>query len=177
MSSATPICRRRGDFCWTVHTLIRLSHWLYIIESRTMPTSESQDNLDSGYLELSHDGSIHKPCKTAWFWRFPTVKVRHCKLMESAHRPGVSVGTRDSTENPDICIARLRYRRNKYNHLENEFQGVLKRGLGLIYWQMFWIITTHGHICSISLCEVITMSHNWRTNEDTVHQEFDDNMR
>jgi hypothetical protein len=48
--------------------------------------------------------------------------------MESAHRPSVSVGTRKINENPYICVARLRYRRNKYNHLENEFQGVLKKG-------------------------------------------------
>jgi hypothetical protein len=108
---------------------------------------------------------------------FPLLRWGTANWWNLLYRSSASVGTRGSTENTYACVARLKYRRNKYNHLKNEFQGFLKKGGQDLTYTFRFSLKTHGHICSTSLCEVTTMSHNWRVNEDTVHQGFDNNMR
>jgi hypothetical protein len=99
---------------------------LHMFESRDAPTSDSQDDLDSGYVDLREYGSIDIPCKTIWPWSISTVKVRDSKLVESASRWSCFSGHEAQKQNAYVCTARPKYRRYKYNHLKNEFQGFLK---------------------------------------------------
>jgi hypothetical protein len=54
--------------------------------------------------------------------------------------------------------------------LKNEVQGFLK--VVSIHLQN-WIVETHDHIYSISLFEVIIVSHSRKVNDDTVLKKFD----